>query len=555
MPESITITDATIVKYFNENPHLDIVTMNHIFINILKNLSSNLSSTINSTTNAEILSIVKGMNGELSKQGKDMILKIHESKKEYVEDIKTMLTNSNLSHNDKLSLLLERITNLSNNINSTTNAEILSVVKDIKGELSKQSKDMIVKMHESKKEYMEDVKTLLTNSNLTHSDKLSSLLERNTEALVMKTANLLNDVIPKNQTIHYKQVETTLKEFYNNISVDTKKLLENTKRDDSSLKDFMGTIDTQFNTMVSSLQQPIYSFISASEERMNTSLSSLKESAFTQTKEQERLTNELLEFLNRYKNNSSVKGSISENILYNLLQNIFPSDEIIDCRSNTASGDFIVKRLNKTSPTIMFENKDYKNNVNTEEVDKFVRDVQLKKCHGIFLSQFSPITYKKNFQIDICNGFICVYIPNAGYDIDKIKTAIDIIDNLSLKLNVIEKEYTYDAISIPTTDIDAILEEYHRYGIKRLEMIEFIKNTSKQMIDNMEELTFPCLRKTLIAVGKEEHDSEFKCTTCNQWSGKNKASLAAHMRKCKATLKPGELQEPLNLVIPKSNGK
>ena len=193
MPESITITDATIVKYFNENPNLDIVTMNHIFINILKNLSSNLSSTIN----------------------------------------------------------------------STTNAEILSIVKDIKGEVSKQSKDMILKMHESKKEYMEDVKTLLTNSNLTHGDKLSSLLERTTESLVMKTTNLLNEVIPKNQTIHYKQVDTTLKEFYNKISFDTKKLLENTKRDDTSLKEFMGTIDTQFNTMVSSLQQPIYSFISA----------------------------------------------------------------------------------------------------------------------------------------------------------------------------------------------------------------------------------------------------------------------------------------------------
>jgi hypothetical protein len=314
----------------------------------------------------------------------------------------------------------------------------------------------------------------------------------------------------------------------------------------------MGTIDTQFNTMVSSLQQPIYSFISASEERMNTSLSSLKETAFTQTKEQAKLTNELLEFLNRYKNNSSVKGSISENILYGVLQNIFPSDEIIDCRSTTASGDFIVKRFNKASPTIMFENKDYKNNVNTEEVDKFVRDVQLKKCHGIFLSQYSPITYKKSFQIDICDGLICVYIPNVGYDIDKIKTAIDIIDSLSLKLNVIEKEYTHDTMTISTADIDDIVEEYHRYGVKRLEMIEFIKTTSKQMIDNMEEMTFPCLRKTLIAIGKEEHDSEFKCTSCNQWSGKNKASLAAHMRKCKATLKSNELlQEPLNLVIPK----
>jgi hypothetical protein len=225
MPESITITDTTIVKYFNENPHLDIVTMNHIFINILKNLSSNLSSTINSTTNSEILSIVKGMNGELSKQGNEMILKIHESKREYMEDVKTLLTNINLTHSDKLSSLLERISNLSNTMNSTTNVEILSIVKDIKGELSKQSNDMIIKMHESKKEYMEDVKTLLTNSNLTHSDKLSSLLERTTESLVMKTTNLLNDVIPKNQTIQHKQVETSLKEFYNNISTDTKKLL------------------------------------------------------------------------------------------------------------------------------------------------------------------------------------------------------------------------------------------------------------------------------------------------------------------------------------------
>ena len=477
MPESITINDATIVKYFSENPHLDIVTMNHIFINILKNLSSNLTSTIN----------------------------------------------------------------------STTTAEILSLVKDIKGEVSKQSNDMIIKMHESKKEYMDDVKTLLNNNNLTHSDKFSSLLERNTEALVMKTTHILNEVIPKNQTLYYNQVENAIKDF----SSDTKKLLENTKRDDLSLKEFMGSIDSHFNNMVSSLQQPIYSFISASEERTNLNLSSLKETAFAQTKEQEKLANELLEFLNRYKNNSSVKGSISENILYSVLQNIFPSDEIIDCRSNTASGDFIVKRLNKNSPTIMFENKDYKNNVNTEEVDKFVRDVQLKKCHGIFLSQYSPITYKKNFQIDICDGLICVYIPNVSYDIDKIKIAIDIIDNLSLKLNVIEKEYTHDTITIATTDIDEIVEEYRRYGAKRLEMIEFIKTTSKQMIDNMEELSFPCLRKTLIAIGKEEHDSEFKCTLCNQWSGKNKASLAAHMRKCKANLKSNELTEPLNLVIPK----
>ena len=44
---SITITDETIVSYYRENPNINIVTMNHIFIDILKNLSINLSNTVN----------------------------------------------------------------------------------------------------------------------------------------------------------------------------------------------------------------------------------------------------------------------------------------------------------------------------------------------------------------------------------------------------------------------------------------------------------------------------------------------------------------------------
>lgn len=185
-----------------------------------------------------------------------------------------------------------------------------------------------------------------------------------------------------------------------------------------------------------------------------------------------------------------------------MIQSIFPTDEIVDCRSNTASGDFIVNRLDKSLPTILFENKDYKTSVNTDEVDKFIRDVQTKKCHGIFLSQFSPITYKKNFQIDIKNGLIQVYIPNAGYDNDKIKTAVDIIDTISLKLSIIDNDYTPDKISIPSTDIDEIVEEYKNYGIKRMEMIDLIKTNSKQMLDNMEDMQFPCLRKTLVNIGR-----------------------------------------------------
>ena len=468
MSNSITISDNKILTFYKNNPHLNIVTMNHIFIDILQKLSSDMSKTIHDATTSEILSVMK---------------------------------------------------NIQNDINL------------------------------SKKEYTENVKTMLVNSNLSNNDKVGNMLSQHADNILTKTTNILNDIIPKNQTIHYKSIENTINNFYNNISQDTKKILQS--KDNTSINEHFKSMDTQFNNMTKSLQQPIFSFITASEERVNKNLNSLKENAFTQSQGQEKLTSELLEFLNRYKNNSSVKGSISENILYGVIQSIFPTDEIVDCRSNTASGDFIVNRLDKSLPTILFENKDYKTSVNTYEVDKFIRDVQTKKCHGIFLSQFSPITYKKNFQIDIKNGLIQVYIPNAGYDTDKIKTAIDIIDTISLKLSIIDNDYTPDKISIPSTDIDEIVEEYKNYGIKRIEMIDLIKTNSKQMLDNMEDMQFPCLRKTLVNIGREEPDKDLKCHFCNAWTGKNKYSVGAHMRKCKMNPKSPnfEIQTPLNIQL------
>lgn len=53
---------------------------------------------------------------------------------------------------------------------------------------------------------------------------------------------------------------------------------------------------------------------------------------------------------------------------------------------------------------------------------------------GIFISQHSGIAFKSNFQIDINNGNILIYIQNCDYDPEKIRLAIDIIDNLSTKL-------------------------------------------------------------------------------------------------------------------------
>ena len=56
--EMLTITDETIVKFYEANPQLNIVTMNHLIINCLQKLSSNSSDTTTTTTNDKILYIV-----------------------------------------------------------------------------------------------------------------------------------------------------------------------------------------------------------------------------------------------------------------------------------------------------------------------------------------------------------------------------------------------------------------------------------------------------------------------------------------------------------------
>jgi hypothetical protein len=298
--------------------------------------------------------------------------------------------------------------------------------------------------------------------------------------------------------------------------------------------------------MITSIQQPIFSFIQSSEERTNTGIQQVKDHLSIHQNNQTKLTTELNDFLNKYKNNSSSKGGVSEAELYYMLQSVMPSDEIIKVSSDTASCDFKVIRMDKSKPTILFENKDYSRSVSTDEVKKFERDLQVQKIHGIFISQKSPITFKNQFQIDIINGLIHIYIPNAEYDTNKIKIAVDIVDSLSIKLYALSN--TSNEYSISKDDIDEILEEYKFFITQKLQMIETIRSVTKQLIDKMEDIQLPKLKKLFIKIGNIENDNDFKCTLCNAWSGKNKASLGAHIRNCKIAPKHKEGNDPIENI-------
>jgi len=468
--KSITITDETILSYYRTNPHVDIVAINLMFIDILKNLSTNLSATINSTINSKILSIVSDIDKNVSSFRTDIITNFNE------------------------------------------------------------------KLNQTKKEYVEDLKTQLTNNILSNNEKLSSLIDRNADSILAKTTSIINDIIPKSQDKNYTQIENCIKTFCSSIEQDTKKLLETKHKDENSAKFIIDNIESNFSKMVSNIQTPIFHLVQSSEERTIGGIQKVKDEISQQKLIQEKLTAELNDFLNKYKHNSTLKGGVSENELYFMLQSIMPSDEVIRVSSETATCDFKVNRKNKDKPTILFENKDYNRSVTTDEVTKFERDIKIQKAHGIFISQNTPITFKDSFQIDIINNLIHIYIPNCQYDTEKLKIAIDVIDNLSAKLKIINNANEVDEDHMyPTTktDIEDLANEYRNFAVQKLSIIEMVKASSKLLLDKLEDIQLPKIKNILTKFGMIENEN-LKCPHCNIYEGKNKASLSAHFRNCKA---------------------
>ena len=496
--KSIVITDEYIVNFYNNNTTIDIDTINRMFISIIQNLSSNLTETLNTNVNSQILSLVSDIHS----------------------NINTMRT------------------------------------------------DIILKFHDSKKEYVDAIKLIIDNNSLTNNEKINSVLEKSHDNLITKTTLIINDIVPKSQEKNYSQIENCVKTFCNTITQDTAKLLQHTQTDNNQLTNVVSSIESNFSKMISNIQQPIFSFIQSSEERTSHNMQQVKENLLTQQSQQNLLTTELNDFLNKYKHNSSTKGNVSEAELYYILQSIMPTDEIIKVAGITATCDYKVNRRDPLKATILFENKDYGRSVTTDEVKKFERDLQLQKLHGIFISQNSPITFKNDFQIDIIEGLIHIYIPKADYDANKIKVAIDIIDSLSIRLQQISHQQNVDEISISKEDLDDIIGEYHIFVSHKLQMMETIKSITKQLVDKLDEIQLPKLKQMFVKFGAIDTDTDFKCSHCNLWTGKNKASLGAHIRNCKSnTVKNKEIQpvviegivlpepEQINTVVNKSSKK
>ena len=132
------------------------------------------------------------------------------------------------------------------------------------------------------------------------------------------------------------------------------------------------------------------------------------------------------------------KNIISESILELILNKLYCSSEIIKNSCNY----FVIKRDHK--PPILFKNS--ANQVDELEISKFINNMENNNCSGIFISQYSEIANKKNYQIEIHKNNILIYLFFDKYISDKISIAVDIIGDLSNKIELVNNILSDDIL-------------------------------------------------------------------------------------------------------------
>ena len=503
---TLSVTNKKLYEFYNKNSHLNFEAVNLVFHDILVKLTENMSETMSSTINSEILSNIQKQDvviNELKGNLNIAIENINKIKQETA--IFSELKNDILNINNNVSLKFVDFKN-----------EYISGVKSLL--IENNDRNSIIDSILKSNEIFIDKTKLLLNENI------SSMIENNNISMVDKTKILLIE----NQDKYLSQIDNTIKTFQSSISDELNKLTNN--NDDNAIKDFISTFDTKCSTMFQSAQQPVYNILQASEDRIQNNIQAIKDNTLSSQSKHENTMDELSAYLRKF-NNSSYKGAIGETELDSVLNKMYPSAEIINSSGTKASGDFIMKRDNK--PNIMFENKVYYDrNVNPDEVQKFIRDVEEIKTHGIFLSQNSGISRKKNFQVDIHKGLIMIYIHNVQYSPEKIQIAIDIIENLAERIEEIDSEEEHENV-ISKSLLDEINQEYLSFNKQKDEIILMSKDYQKKLIGQLENLKMNALNKYLSTKYSNNEKRGFTCEYCNIFSASTKKSLSAHVRACK----------------------
>jgi hypothetical protein len=376
-------------------------------------------------------------------------------------------------------------------------------VQEIDSTISVKQKESISKSMEIKKEYIDDLKDILM---LNNNEKIVPIIKEYNETFINKLSLLFKEIIPKEHQAQTQYLQSILKNIEQNVAVEMTK----------------GITKESIDSMLCVIDQKFASILTHSEQKITNVLT-----VVSQNKEHDNLLHVKLDTMLDKLGKTSEKGKISENLLEFNLQNIYPTAEIRNVAHTPHSGDFWLIRKDK--PTIIVENKNYKETVYGETVQKFIDDMNDNNLCGIMISQNSRIVHRENFEIEIHNGNVGVYIHEGNYDPNKIKIAVRIIDTFKSKIE--KQKLENGTIYIETDRLENINKEFQMFNNKKKQHLAEIKNMYDTLTRSAEDMEFEVLDNFLESQGLLTNVKKYICGNCPR-TFKTQKGLETHERLC-----------------------
>ena len=386
-----------------------------------------------------------------------------------------------------------------------TNLKMLEQkVQGLDNSISMKQIEYLNKSSEMKKEYIDNVKDILM---LNNNEKIIPIIKEYNETFINKLSLLFKELIPKEQQSQTCQLESFLKNIEQNIVIEMNKGI--TKE---SIDSMLCVIDQKFANILTHSEQKITNVLTAVSENK-------KDDSLLHTK-----IDKMLDNLGK----TTKKGKISENMLSFNLQAVYPTADIRNVSNTPHAGDFLI--LRKDKHPILVENKNFDVTVPKEEVQKFIDNMNTKDMCGIMISQKTKIVYRNNYEIEIHNGNVAVYIHECEYDPYKIKIAVQIIDTFKQKIEKqkIENGRTF---TVDLEILEKINREFQLFNNKKNQHIAEIKNMYETLTKSAEDMELVTLDELLESHGLLTNVKKFICGSCPR-TFKTQKGLDTHERQC-----------------------
>lgn len=450
--------------------------------------------------------------------------------------LKNIITSTDKSFNQTMAVkLFENLSDLTHKVNSIENS-VNNHQNEVKTLLN-------IKFNDYRKECMADLKLILNSNNVEH---ITPLIRETNANLIDKTTLMINELIPKNQELLSKDIDSNFKLLQSTILNETNKFLSSSL-DKKTIEDFLNNI----NLNMSHAHNTLTTLISSSETRIETKLgvndikmNEMRTIFSDNNHSQKQLQNSVTEMMKKFEKGIG-KGTVSEHITYNILYSLFPCAQIDYVGDIKEMGDILFMRQGK--PKILIENKDHDScNVPKSDVEKFIRDCDIQNCCGIMFAQNSGIVHKRNFEIQINNGNVLLYVTEVKFEVDKIKTAIDIVEQFKIKLDEINigNDNNY---SIEHDILEEINKEFNNYIQQKHSLLKLMRDCNDKMCLSVNELKMPCIEKFLsnnFATASSQGDKV--CKYCEKYIPK---SMSSHHRYC-ASKKDFDEHVSIPIIIP-----